>query len=215
MKPSEEQWNRWLDGSLPPEEAEAMEVAAQDDPALAADRAFFGQLSADLKDTFPSERTPPFADFFNSHLQKRIRDLNEEASQASQRPSWWPDWFRLSWMMPLAGAAIVVFTLMQIGLIGGRSGSQIVYAYTPDDTVKAHTDFDRETKAMIVRLDGIDPLPEGFDLLLAANGEAEPKPFLVDATPWSTVEEPPVEPVAQDFVFVGPQIQFITHQPAY
>lgn len=213
MKPSEEQWNRWLDGSLSPEEAKAMEAAVNDDPSLAEDKEFFGQLSTDLKDTFPSEITPPFADFFNSHLQKRIRDLNEEASQSRQRPTWWPDWFRLSWMMPLAGSAIVVFTLMQIGLIGGRSGSQIVYAYTPDDTVQAHTDYDRETKAMIVRLDGIAPLPDGFDLLLAASNEASPEPFVVEAATPPFVE--PHYEAEEDFVFVGPQIQFISHQPAY
>lgn len=180
-----------------------MEAAAEEDASLTADRAFFRQLSADLKETIPAERTPPFADFFNSHLQKRIRDLQEEAeSAAKQRPSWWPNWFRLSWAAPLAAATVVVLTLMQIGVIGGRSGSQIVYAYTPDDSVTARTEFDRETNAMIVRLEGMEPLPDGFDLLLADADDAEP-PFLVESP----------APSQETFVFVGPQPQYPSDRP--
>ena len=70
MKPSEEQWNRWIDGELSPEEVEALKAAsAEEGVSLEQDQAFFGQLSQDLKATFPAEQIPPFADFFNSHIQ--------------------------------------------------------------------------------------------------------------------------------------------------
>jgi anti-sigma-K factor RskA len=210
MKPSEEQWNRWIDGDLSPEEAAAMEAAALRDADLGGDPAFFSQLSQDLKQTYPAERSPPFPDFFNSHLQKQIRDLRE-APVAKERPSWWPDWFRLSWAMPLAAAAAVVLALTQIGLFGGRTSgdSQIVSAYTPDDSVRALIKFDDEAHAMVVRLEGIDKLPVGFDLLLADADDApigEAGPFVVEAAP---------QEEAEPFEFVGPRVQFATHRPAY
>ncbi|MEN9019558.1 MAG: hypothetical protein ABF370_03510, partial [Verrucomicrobiales bacterium] len=91
MKPSEEQWNRWIDGELSPEEVEALKSAsAAEGVSLDEDQAFFGQLSEDLQATFPAERTPPFADFFNSHLQKQMRDLDEAEAAEPARASWLP-----------------------------------------------------------------------------------------------------------------------------
>ena len=183
-------------------------AAAQDDGELGGDHAFFSQLSQDLKQTFPAERTPPFPDFFNSHLKKQIRDL-EEAPAEKQRPAWWPDWFRLSWAMPLAAAAIVVVALTQIGLFGGRTNrdSQIVAAYTPDDSVRALIKFYDDAHAMVVRLEGMDKLPDGFDLILADANDPPigvDGPFVVEAL---HDEEP--------FEFVGPHVEFASHLPAY
>ncbi len=212
MKPSEEQWNRWIDGDLPPEEVEAMEAAAREMPELAEDQAFFSRLSDDLKQTFPAERTPPFADFFNSHLQKQIRDL-EEAPAPVERRSWWPDWMRLSWVVPLAAAAVLVFALTQIGVIGGHgvSGSQIVYAYTPDESIEAQVDFNEDANATVMRLQGLDPLPTGFDLLLADGSRPEVnRPIVVEADlPDDDFDD------GAAFVFVGPQTQFTSHRATY
>ena len=196
MKPSDEQWNLWIDGALSAEEADAVEAAAREDAEMRGDPAIFSRLSEDLRRTFPAERTPPFPDFFNSHLQKQLRDFQEGAPEG-KRPAWWPDWFRLSWAVPLAAAAVVVLALMQIGLFGGRAtgGSQIVYAYTPDESITAVTSFNRSANAMIVRLKGMEPLPEGFDLILAGAEEAA-VPFVVEAGD---------EEADEAFVFAGPQ----------
>ncbi len=228
MKPSEEQWNRWLDGELSPEE-EADALAsweAEDTEAPARDRTFFRRLSSDLREAYPAERTPPFPDFFNSHIQKQIRDLREEEANRAQRRrrSWLPDWFRLSWAVPLAAAAVVVLALAQIGLIGGRGGSQITYAYTPDEPVTAVTDFNEEANAMVVRLEGMPPLPEEFDLLLADGpvniGADEAMLAARSAEVSSGTREVALEgesPVGaadfeDDFEFVGPRIEFTSHQ---
>jgi hypothetical protein len=205
-----------------------MKAAAEEDPALAADEVFYQRLSGDLKEVFPSEKTPPFPDFFNSHIQKQIRDLSEAAAPSRRaRPAWWPDWLRLSWAVPLGAAAVVLVTLMQIGLIGGRTGSQITYAYTPDDSVTAITDFDEGANAMVVRLEGMEPLPEDFDLLLADAslplGGRDPMVGLAASAPERAGNRPewPVRDEATDveamdsFEFVGPQIQFTSHVPTY
>lgn len=209
MKPSEEQWNRWIDGEeLSPEAMEMLKATPPEEGiSMDKDQAFFGQLSQDLKATFPAEQTPPFADFFNSHIQKQIRDLKEDKAAEPARSSWLPSWLNLSWAAPLAAAALVIFTLTQIGVIGEKQGrgSQIVSAYTPDDSIKARTSFDDKANAMVVRLDGIDRLPAGFDLILAdANENAVDGPFVVDAA----VEE-------FDDAFVGPRIEFVAHRPVY
>lgn len=210
MKLNEEEWNRWIDGALSPEDAKAM--ALEENVELSQDQAFFSRLSADLKQTFPAERTPPFADFFNSHLQKQIRDLREaEQNRSRSRPEWLPDWFRLSWFVPLAGATALVLTLMQIGLLGEPSGSRITYAYTPDESVTALTDFNEDVNAMVLRLQGMAPLPEAFDLVLAdAKTPAHAEPEV--ATSESHGEQ---ERDDEAFAFVGPQIHFTSHGLAY
>ena len=209
MKPSEEQWNLWIDGELSPEEVEALKSAsAAEGVSLDEDQAFFGQLSEDLQATFPAERTPPFADFFNSHLQKQMRDLDEAEAAEPARASWLPKWLHLSWAAPLAAAALVVFTLTQIGIIGEKThrGSQIVSAYTPDESIFAVTSFDAEANAMVIRLEGMERLPAEFDLILAdADNDRHEGPFVVDADLDINLEEE----------FVGPQIEFVMHRPAY
>lgn len=202
MKPSEEQWNRWIDGDLSPEEVDALKAAsAEEGLSLEEDQAFFSQLSQDLKATFPAEQTPPFADFFNSHIQKQIRDLDEAETAAPEKSSWLPSWLRLTWAVPLAAAALVVLALTQIGERTHR-GSQIVSAYTPDDSILAVTSFDDEANAMVVRLEGMERLPAEFDLILAdADDHAAEGPFVVEAEP--------------AFEFVGPRIEFVSHLPVY
>jgi hypothetical protein len=209
MKPSEEQWNRWIDGELSPEEVEALKAAsAEEGLSLEEDQAFFSQLSEDLKATFPAEQTPPFADFFNSHLQKQIRDLDEAEAAKPARASWLPKWLQLSWAAPLAAAALVVFTLTQIGIIGEKThrGSQIVSAYTPDESILAVTSFDDDANAMVIRLKGMDRLPAEFDLILADADMAD-GPFVVDAGDDADSD--------LDEEFVGPRIEFVLHRPAY
>ncbi len=209
MKPSEEQWNRWIDGELSPEEVEALKAAsAEEGVSLEQDQAFFGQLSQDLKATFPAEQIPPFADFFNSHIQKQIRDLNEAEASKPERASWLPSWLRLSGVAPLAAAALVVFTLTQIGIFGEKThrGSQIVSAYTPDESILAVTSFDDDVNAMVIRLEGMERLPAEFDLILADAADGLPEgPFVVEAE----IESEP------DAEFVGPRIEFVLHQPVY
>ena len=143
MKPSEDQWNRWIDGELSDEDLAAMEASAKQDAEMEGEPAFFSRLNEDLRRAIPAEQDPPFADFFNSQLHKRIRDLDAPPETPEGEPSW-KDWLRLSWMLPLAGAAALVVALAQIGMFGSHvSHSQIVYAYTPDEAVHAETSFDR------------------------------------------------------------------------
>ena len=115
---------------------------------------------------------------------------------------------RLSWAAPLAAAALVVFTLTQIGIFGEKThrGSQIVSAYTPDESILAVTSFDDDANAMVIRLEGMERLPAEFDLILADAADGLPEgPFVVEA---EIESEPDVE-------FVGPRIEFVLHQPVY
>ncbi len=168
MKASEDQWNRWIDGVLPADEAAAVAAMVAEDPESQDDQAFFARLSGDMKATIPAERTPPFADFFNSQLQKRLWDL-EHPEPLEKRGGWkLPSWLRLSWAVPLGAAAAIVIGLSQIGLIGDRAvaqGSQIVSTYAPDASVSVETTFNADANAMVIRLTGVTPLPK--DLILS------------------------------------------------
>ncbi len=204
MKLTEDQWNRWIDGQA--NDADLQD--AQNDPEIADDHAFFSRLSSDLKASVPSEKEPPFADFFNSQLQKRLRDLDEDAAVAKSAPRWQvPAWLRLSWALPLAAAAVLILSLAQIGMFGKRApqGSQIIYAYTPDESVKAEAKYNLEADAMVIRLDGVDDLPESFDLMLVGRErKSDPDTMLANH---GSEETEPQDPT--------PEIQFTTSSPVY
>ena len=195
MKASEEQWNRWIDGDLPADEAEAVAAMMAEDPeSQDGDLAFFARLSGDLKATMPANRTPPFADFFNSQLQKRLWDLDYPDPEEKRSRWQMPSWLQLSWAAPLGAAAAVVIGLSQIGLFSDQAaaqGSQIVSAYTPDDTVQAETTFNADANAMVIRLKGIEPLPENFVLTPNKSNDEESFTGDVDSNGLVTLEETP------------------------
>lgn len=161
MKPTEDQWTRWIDGDLSEPEETEMLAMVRDDAALQKDRDFFRHLSRDLRRSFPKEQAPPFPDFFNSQIQKRLREEVATESRAA-RVFQWPAWF--SWAFPLGAAAAIALTASQLGFFGGSRRSEITSTYTPDDGVLAETTYYPEAQATVVRMTGIEPLPDGFRL---------------------------------------------------
>lgn len=181
MKPSEEHWNRWIDGDFSsPEEQQAIE----DEMGASTDREFFSLLSKDLKATFPIERQPPAPDFFNHQIQKRLRELESPVSPISKASLWaiMGSWFRSGWMVPATAAVVLVGTFLFNSDVfdSAIEGSQIVHTYTPDESLKVETSYHSSANVMVVRLSGMDVLPDNFDLKLTRAGETEEAKIAID-----------------------------------
>ncbi|MEM7385195.1 MAG: hypothetical protein AAF514_09650 [Verrucomicrobiota bacterium] len=178
MKPSEEQWNRLVDGELKP--AEKSELEAAFSPEEREEARLAGLIQQDLKSLFPTEAEPPSPDFFNHRVQRAIDEASlptASRAPATSGSSWLLEWLHPGRLLPLAGALVLGACLVKFGVIGdGReAGSQVLFAYTPDESVVASSDyFGGEVNATVIRLEGVEPL-DSMELIEGAS-TAEHRP---------------------------------------
>jgi hypothetical protein len=185
----------WLEDELEGEELATFEKWVADNPELLAAREEARRWRTMMAENIPAEVEPPYADFFNSRVQKAIHDLQPAAPAAA------PSRFSLrSWLMPVAACAGMVIAF-QIGMKkAGPPEIDVTGApraipvepvlYTPENGVAARW-FDSEgALATVIVLDGVQAIPDEIDFshTVYLNRERE-----IDSTAAIESETPAVE----------------------
>lgn len=158
----EELLTRWMDDALSAEEVRELEPVLADHPELNEERAEYIKLRDELRASIPAEVEPPYPDFFNTHLERLVRearqDEGEKKNAASGLGRLW-----LWWMAPAATAAVVMAFLLGMknapsptpaGLVNATS-SEI---YSPLTTVKTREVLDDDATLIVV--EGLDDLDD-------------------------------------------------------
>src|SRR6185295_12052144 len=104
-----EQFTRWLDGTLDAAQRAAFESELERNPALQAEAEAMQKLGGLIRANVTMEKPVPHADFFNSQLQERIEALRRSEERAKARAHNavpWFTWLRTRWA--LAGATVLV-----------------------------------------------------------------------------------------------------------
>ena len=73
----EELLTRWMDDGLSDEEMKELEPVLSGSPELHEERARFLLLREKLRDSVPRKVDPPFPDYFNSHLEKLVKAVQQ------------------------------------------------------------------------------------------------------------------------------------------
>ena len=105
----EELLTRWMDDGLSDEELRELEPFLAEHPELYEEKTDYARLRQELQAAIPAEVEPPFPDFFNSRLERMVREEGRGASKTDSRRgegSFNRIW--LLWMAPAATAAVVV-----------------------------------------------------------------------------------------------------------
>lgn len=170
MNREEELITRWIDGELDPvAQAEFDKLMASDAEFPARARAAAESLGDALRSSMPADVDPPYPDFFNSQIQKRIR----EEGAAAPAPSGGGkvsvlSWLRSPFTMSAAAAACAVFAGLWITRGGGDSlggGSQVVSTYAPDPMVSVvRAEFDESAGATVIMLTGLQRIPDEVEV---------------------------------------------------
>ncbi|MEM0896785.1 MAG: hypothetical protein AAGJ79_07845 [Verrucomicrobiota bacterium] len=166
----------WIDDQLSNDERVEWDAAIAGDPTLLEEATAAKDAMKMLKAEIPASKEPPYADFFNSQIQKRIHEEDSAASQRSTEPvaTFSLDGI-LNWLrspLTLASAAAVAIALFVNGV--GRGGDveptlasnhTVVQAvFTPDSAINVTSKFDDYADAHVILLDGIDAVPEDFEI---------------------------------------------------
>jgi hypothetical protein len=174
---TEVQLTRWLDntpGATPPENMDPRESARL--------RADAEAVAALLRKHVPTSVEPPYPDFFNSQLLKKIRDEHGHAhpAAASEAGGFWPAlgaWLRSPWLAAAATAAVAVLAVTTWRPPGGgelASGTRVLSVFSPEPnaTARIHTASDRE--AVIITLDGLEAFPSDRAVVGLFTDESRP-----------------------------------------
>ncbi len=161
----EELLTRWMDDGLSDEELRELEPVLTEHPELHEERADYARLREELRTAVSSEIEPPFPDFFNSHLERLVReegrgeDKTRRSEGAFNRLWIW-------WMAPAVAAAVVMAFLLgmksaqpvnQGGMVDAAAGSEV---YSPLAEVSTEVILDRESDSTLLVVEGLAPLAD-------------------------------------------------------
>ncbi|MDB4652729.1 hypothetical protein OAE39_00475 [Akkermansiaceae bacterium] len=103
---TEELFVKWIDDQLTSEEGNQLDTLFQEDPDLEAGLNEMKALSRSLSDEVPASVDPPYGDFFNSQLMRKV-DLEIEARTPAKKAERWWESFRWAWA-PVGALALVL-----------------------------------------------------------------------------------------------------------
>ena len=163
-EPNEELLTRWIDDDLFGQELIDFEASIADDremfDAMRAEAKGLGNM---MRANFASSVEPPYPDFFNSQIQKHIRDSNEgglpgKASIGSQIWSWFRSPFTLA-------AAAAVALLLTVSRQQDESHSVVSSTFSPNPNVVATSFFSEDANATVIVLEGLDAIPDDREIV--------------------------------------------------
>ncbi|MEN8864516.1 MAG: hypothetical protein ABF381_02945 [Akkermansiaceae bacterium] len=103
---TEELFVKWIDDQLTSEEGSQLDALFQADPDLKAVLTEMKALSKSVSAEVPVSVDPPYGDFFNSQLMRKV-DLEIEARTPAKKVERWWESFRWAWA-PVGALALVL-----------------------------------------------------------------------------------------------------------
>jgi hypothetical protein len=175
MNPDEAKLALWLDDELEGDELAAFE-ARQVTPERLAARDEVRKWRQTLSSALPVVEEPPYGDFFNSRIQRSIREIGAREPVAAREPSRTP-WF--AWFFPALAAAGMAFTFWlgktsasgPVSLADAGPTAEEVAAsrvYTPDGDVDAEWFASAPASATVIVLEGVGAIPDSTDFSASA-----------------------------------------------
>ncbi|MEM9480699.1 MAG: hypothetical protein AAGA58_13680 [Verrucomicrobiota bacterium] len=166
----------WIDDQLSDAERAEWDAAVASDPSMLEEAKAAKNTMSMLKSEIPATQEPPYADFFNSQIQKRIRE--ENSANLQNNPGTAATFSLdgiLNWLrspLTLASAAAVAIALFVNGFGPGDADAPVLASnhtvvetvFTPDSAINVTSKFDEYADAHVILLDGIDAIPEDVEI---------------------------------------------------
>lgn len=172
----------WLDDELQGEELARVEAWAASQPEQLAAREEVREWRRSIAAVIPADEEPPYADFFNSRIEKSIREqtatverISETVSAPAKVTSFWRSWFVPATAFAGMALAFWVGTKTHSPEAGGpvakqttENGISPVY-YTPEQGVNAEWVRSSGKSATVIVLEGVNAIPDTLDFTETAS----------------------------------------------
>lgn len=177
LSSSEEQLTRWIDGMPGAQPPAGFPDAAREKEAAES-------LAALVRAHAPAQVEPPYADFFNSQLLKKIRDEEAAAApraSAPQKTGGWLHWLRSPWFAGLsaATAAVLLMTAIlpvrtEIRDLTTGNGTRVLSVFSPEPHASAVAQPASDGSAIIISVEGLEAYPDDRALAGYAGDDTQP-----------------------------------------
>jgi hypothetical protein len=174
---------RWIDGALTSaEHAEWESVLSDPTQRQSADleKQATESLRRLLREHVPATVEPPYPDFFNSQVLKRIRDDQIRALSREQKGGWF-EWHRRSWFPALTAAAAVITVLAFVNIRREPTGTRVISVFSPEPDAMATAVAAPDAGAVIIDVQGLENYPS--DRQVVGRSTEEPAALIASATP--------------------------------
>lgn len=171
----------WLDDELQGEELARVEAWASGQPEQLAAREEVREWRRSIAAVIPADEEPPYADFFNSRIEKAIREqtvaverISETVSAPAKVTSFWRSWFVPATAFAGMALAFWVGTKTHSTEAGPPLAKQTdngispVY-YTPEQGVNAEWVKNSGKSATVIVLEGVNAIPDTLDFTETAS----------------------------------------------
>ena len=160
MTEKEELITRWIDGELNTEQELEFSKLKESDPDLCVSlKATAENVREVLRSEFNSDAEVPYGDFFNSQIEKRIRQSHAKESEVRGVLNAGLIWIK----SPFTWASASAFCLL-LFLSNGNVNSTVVSTYSPDPSVRiVSAEFNEEAGATVIKLEGLERIPDDTD----------------------------------------------------
>ncbi len=172
-KPDEMTLAAWFEGQLDADLHANMNAYLAEHPELIAQKEAFALSAQVLREKSPASIEPPYPDFFNSQVQKRIREERHAAEAPAKvaEPKKGASW--LSWFLPAAAAASFEFfagtkfcpAAPAVVKTPVPAATQNDALYTPYGDVDAQVTHSNKTGSTVIVLDGLEAIPDNVDIV--------------------------------------------------
>lgn len=163
---TEELFVKWMDGELTPEEETLFATLLEEEPDLEKELAEMRAVSGMVSDEISPSVEPPYGDFFNSQLMRKI-DLEIEAQRPAVKAKRWWNSLGLAWA-PVGALALVLSFFA-----GHRLGH-------PDSTTVANDAGADAIKRQPIILPTVYSAGDSLDAEVIANAKGEVEAIVVN-----------------------------------
>ena len=178
---SEELYVKWVDGLLSSEEEAQLATLMEETPEMESELSQSREVIEMLRDGVADSVEPPYGDFFNSQLMRKV-DLEIASKTPAKRAERW--WQSLRWAWAPAGALALVLAFFAGQRIGKPEGAgagladlgksaaiaDLPSVYFTSDQLNADVIADADGEVSAIVVSGLEDLKDDLDLSTAAIG---------------------------------------------
>jgi len=174
-----------IDGELSPEEATMFQSILDADSALAAEVAAMKETAESVRAEVPLSEEPPYGDFFNSQLMRKI-DLDVRSKAPKKKAESWLRSFRWAWAQAGVLALVLAFFMghriaksSEPTDVASNDTTNAVRSFMPtvyfaEESLEADLIADAEGDVSVIVVNGLSAIRDDFDIMTASTTTSLP-----------------------------------------
>jgi anti-sigma factor RsiW len=168
---------KWVDHKLTATEQAELEVILLEDSELAGELSAMRSVKAKIQKEIPASVEPPYPDFFNNQLMRKVM-LDQVSRLPKEKAKRW--WKSLQWAWAPAGAMALVLAFLagqRLGQEGGESitrsvaTSSLTSVYFSEDSLNAEIIPDAEGDVSAIIVTGLSAISDDASFAEIKKGE--------------------------------------------